>query len=98
MNHYSGENALILIHIYQSSWVHGGKVYGFGGFGHPPAEAEDDEEDKKVSSRLESDRHINQFEDYPSYMRVVLEYYGYTSRCWNNQVSLGNGSSIQARL
>ena len=26
-------------------------------------------------------------EDYPSYIRVVLEFYGYTSRCWNNQVS-----------
>jgi len=76
-----------------SSWVHGGKVYGFGGFGHPPAEAEDDEEDNKVSSRLESDRHINQFEDYPSYMRVVLEYYGYTSRCWNNQLFCYDPSS-----
>ena len=65
----------------QSSWTHGGKVYGFGGFGHAPPEAEDDEE-------------------YPSYIRVVLlEYYGDTSRCWNNQVSgrfimLGNSSLV----
>ena len=55
-------------HVWQSSWTHDGKVYGFGGFGSAPVEAEDDE-------------------DYPSYMKVVVEYYGVTSRCWNNQVS-----------
>ena len=56
-------------HVRQSSWTHGGKVYGFGGFGSAPV---DDYEDD---------------EEYPSFMRVVFDFYGSTSRCWNNQVS-----------
>lgn len=58
-----------------SSWTHGGKVYGFGGFGSAPV---DDYEDD---------------EEYPSFMRVVFDFYGSTSRCWNNQLFCYDPSS-----
>ena len=60
----------------QSSWTHGGKIYGFGGFGGAPTRFGiiDGDEDDYV-------------QEYPSYLRVVQEYYLWNTRCWNNQVS-----------